>query len=293
MDGDLFLQQGDVSSALRCYLSESEEHPLDWWPSYRAAWCFNLLDKPDSAAILAQAALALAPCEERCLGELLKSVSHDPERVLQYDYLVSGGGVCRYRLARAEIDTGDTGGESVLWLLNEFDTGDSASAADAGCWLSILFPEKGTLYIERSVALAPHEVFYRCLYIERLVDSGLLARAEQELALLSETCEENLNYWQAAASLYEAEGDPLAAIEASGKAYSLRQVPSTGADLGWRLYFHGRDLVRENRISEAVPFLYQCSDTWSPESSWALRADSLLDLMNEFTSVSDGFGEPL
>ena len=274
-------------------MTQSEEHPLDWWSSYRAAWCYNHLDKPDSAEIHAQAALALAPCEERCLGELLKSISHDPERVLQYGYLVSGGGVCRYRLARAEIELGDTGGESVMWLLNEFEEGDSSSAADAGCWLSILFPEKGTAYIERSVLLAPEEQFYRCLYIERLIEEDLTERAEEEFSLLSYTSEENLGYWQTAASLYDALGDPLAAIEASGKAYDLRQVPATGADLGWRLYFHGRDLVRENRMSEAVPFLYQCADTWSSDSAWALRADSLLDLMNEFTSVSDGFGEPL
>lgn len=269
------------------------ERPLDWWSRYRAAWCFNHLDFPDSAEVYASAALSLAPGNESCLGELLKAISHDPERVLGYSYLVAGGGVCRYRLAKASIQTGDVGGESVLWFLDRFENGDSASSADAGCWLSILFPAKGLQYIERSVELMPCEQFYRCLLIEKLIDSGFIERAVAEFALLSENCEENTGYWQTAASVHEALSEPLAAIEDSRRAYQSRRDPSTGADLGWRLYFYGRDLVRENLISAAVPVLQQCSLVWSSDSAWALRADSLLNLMNQFTSVSEGFGEPL
>lgn len=266
---------------------------MDWWPRYRAAWCLNNLDMPDSARVLASEALSLAPGSECCLAELLKAVSDEPDRVLEYSYLVSGGGSCRYRLARAELQKGDFQGESLAWLLDSFENGDSASAADAGCWLSILFPDKGLQYIERSVELMPGEVFYRCLLVERLIDFGDVQGASAEFDALSPECADDVHYWGTAASLHEALGETSAALEASRRAYQLRMVPATAADLGWRLYFAGRDLIRENRMSEAVPFLIECSSVWSPESSWALRADSLLDLTNLFTSVSDGFGEPL
>lgn len=269
------------------------ERPLDWWSFHRCAWCFNHLEMPDSAMIYASEALSLSPGNESCLADLLKALSDSPEDVLSYSPLVSGGGVCRYRLARAEMQLDRLPGESVLWLLNEFEHGNPESAADAGCWLSILFPEKGLQYLERAVDLMPEEQFYRCLLVEQLVGQDLTERAMEEFEPLRNSQLKDLGYWQAAASVYEAAGDGIAAIEASRQAYSLRMVPSTGADLGWRLYFHGLDLLRENRMSEAVPFLMECSDVWSPDSSWAMRADSLLDLMNEFTSISDGFEEPL
>jgi tetratricopeptide (TPR) repeat protein len=243
--------------------------------------------------IYASEALSLSPGNESCLADLLKALSDTPEGVLGYSPLVSGGGVCRYRLARAEIELGHLSGGSVLWLLNEFDQGDSASAADAGCWLSILFPEKGLQYLERAVDLMPDEQFYRCLLVEQLVRGNFTERALEEFEPLRNSELKDVGYWQAAASVYEATGDNVGAIEASRQAYSMRRVPSTGADLGWRLYFHGVRLVRENRMSDAVPFLTQCSDVWSSDSSWALRADSLLDLMNVFTSISDGYEEPL
>jgi len=251
------------------------------------------MEMHDSASVYASEALLLNPGNEGCLSELLKALSDDPCSVLQYSPLISGGGTCRYRLARAELDTSLLPGESVLWLLGRFETGDSVSAADAGCWLSLLFPDSGLQYLERSVELMPDEPFYRYLLIERLAEGGFTDRGLQELELLSDSCEGSTSYWQAAASVYEALGEQEAAIEASRRAFLLRMVPSTAADLGWRLYFHGRDLVRENRMTEAVPFLRECSSVWRAESSWALRADSLLDLMNEFTSISDGYGVPL
>lgn len=248
---------------------------------------------PDSAAAYAEAALFLAPGNERCLGELLKALSANPDSVLTYSPLVSGGGVCRYRLARAELDLGDLEGESVTWLLDTFENGDSAAAADAGCWLTVLFPDKGIRYIEKSVRLAPEESFYRCLLVDRLVDEDLIERAVEEFALIDGSAASSPGYWGTASSLYEALEDDSAAVEASRIAYSMRRTPSSGANLGWLLYRYGRSLISRNMMTGAVPVLYECSDTWSPDSPWALRADSLLNDLNEFTSTADGFGEPL
>ena len=201
--------------------------------------------------------------------------------------------MCRYRLARAELDLGSPEGESVTWLLDTFENGDSAAAADAGCWLTILFPGKGVRYIERSVQLAPEESFYRCLLVDRLVDENLLDRAEEEFALIDSTAASGPGYWGTASSLYEALGCDSAAVEASRIAYGMRRTPSSGANLGWLLYSYGRNLISRNLMTSAVTVLYECSDTWSPDSPWALRADSLLGDLNEFTSTADGFGEPL
>lgn len=260
---------------------------------YRCAWCFNLLDMEDSARVYAERALTLSPASERCLAELLKALAGDPESVVDHSFLVQGGGVCRYRLARAEMEMDILSGESLLWLINEFESGDSSSAADAGCWLSILFPDKGLQFIIRSVDLAPDEQFYRYLLIEKLIEADMIEEAAEEFSSVQDTAVQNLTYWQTSASLHEALEQPMEALEDSRKAFLLRQIPATGADLGWRLYFAGRDLVRSNRMTEAVPLLMECSNVWSKDSSWALRADSLLDLINEYTSISGGFGEPI
>ncbi len=236
-------------------------------------------------------ALRLNPGSESCLGELLKAVSDNPDHVLEYSSLVSGGGVCRYRLAKAELKLNIFQGESLRWLLQRYQEEDSTAAADAGCWLSLLFPSRGLEYIERAVDLAPDVVFYRYILIDKLIESDMLNQAEEEFFLLHDSCD--TGFWQAAASLHQAQGKEFEAVQDLRMAYNLCRTPSTGGNLGWRLYFLGRDLAGENRIQEAVPFLIQCSGTWNPESTWAVRADSLLNQLNEFTSISDGFGEPL
>lgn len=236
-------------------------------------------------------ALHLNPGNENCLGELLKALSDSPDQVLEYSSLVSGGGVCRYRLAKAELQLNIFQGESLRRLLQRYQDGDSTAAADAGCWLSLLFPSRGLEYIERAVNLAPDAVFYRYILIEKLVESDMLHQAEEEFFLLHDSCD--TGFWQAAASLHQAMGEEFEAVEDLRRAYNLCRTPSTGGDLGWRLYFLGRNLAGENRIQEAVPLLIQCSGTWSRESTWAVQADSLLNQLNEFTSISDGFGEPL
>ena len=291
--GDSLVQSGDITEALSSYCVQSQRQPANWWAYYRAAWCFNLLDVPDSAEVYAGVALGLQPANERCLAELLKSLSEKPEEVLEYSYLVRGGGSCRYRFARAEMDLDLPCKSSLDWLENSFLSDIDSVAADAGCWLAILHGDSGLPYIERAVELMPEEEFYRCLYVDKLIDEGLLEEAIVQFGILKESGSVGLSFWQTAASLHEAMGDPVSAIESSRRAWEIRMTPSSAADLGWKLYFHGRDLIRNGMMSDAIPPLIESSNLWSNDSLWAVKSDSLLILINEFTSTSEGFGEPI
>lgn len=275
------------------YWNQCESQPLNWWPFYRTAWCYNLLDLPDSALVYARTALAIHPANQRCLAELLKSLSDQPEAVLEYSYLVCGGGTCRYRLARAEMDLNIPDKLSLNWLENSFVSEIDSIAADAGCWLSILHGDSGLEYIERSVELMPEEEFYRSLLIGKLLDVGMVERASLHFEILKEAGYGGYSFWQTASQVHESLGDSQGAIEASRRAYQLRRIPSTAADLGWKLYFYGRALMRNGDMMVSVPYFRESSSLWSGDSLWAIKSDSLLDLMNEFTSTSEGYGEPI
>ncbi|MCD4708734.1 MAG: hypothetical protein K8S62_13455 [Candidatus Sabulitectum sp.] len=223
----------------------------------------------------------------------MKALSDQPDRVLEYSYLICGGGVCRYRLARAEIELDLLEKSSLDWLESSFDSGIDSVAADAGCWLSILHGDTGLHYIERSVELMPEEEFYRSLFIDKLIDAGNLEIAAAQFEIFKETNSGGLSFWQTASSVHDALGDDPGAIEASRRAYEIRRIPSSAADLGWKLYFYGRSLMREGSMTDAVPYLRESSCLWSGDSLWAVKSDSLLDLMNEFTSASEGYGEPI
>ncbi len=287
------MQSGDILEAVNSYRLLAESQPTNWWAFYRTAWCYNHLDRPDSAEVYAEAALNLQPGSEKCLSELLKSLSHRPLIVLDYSYLVSGGGVCRYRLARAEIELELGERTSLDWLEASFCSQTDSVAADAGCWLSIIHGSSGLQYIERSVELMPHLEFYRSLLIGQLIRADHLEEAVSQFKILKETGTGDLYFWQTASSIYDALGDPLGSIEASRRAWELRRTPSSSADLGWKLYFHGRELMRAGELMNAVPCLRESSSLWSGDSLWAVKSDSLLDLLNEFTSVSAGYGEPI
>ena len=251
------------------------------------------MDMSDSAEVYASRALALQPASERCLSELLKAIADRPEEVLEYSYLVCGGGSCRYRLARAEMDLDLPSKSSLDWLENSFLSDIDSVAADAGCWLSILNGDSGLPYTERAVELMPEEEFYRCLYTEKLIDEGLLEDAIFQFGILKKSGPSGLFFWQTASSLYEALEDPISAIESSRRAWEIRMTPSSAADLGWKLYFYGRDMFRDGRMVDAIPILMESSNLWSNDSVWAVKSDSLLLLMNEFMSTSEGYGEPI
>jgi len=289
------VQSGNILEAVSSYSLLAEAQPSNWWAAYRTAWCYNLLDRHDSAEVYAQAALLLQPGSERCLSELLKALSDDPASVLDYSSLVSGGGSCRYRLARAEIDLDLELNErtSIDWLETSFLNQTDSVAADAGCWLSIIHGSSGLQYIERSVVLMPHIEFYRSLLIDKLIQADNLEDAVFQFEILKETGSGDFYFWQTASSIYEALDDPDGAIEASRRSWELRQTPSSSADLGWKLYFYGRELMRSGQMMNAVPYLRESSSLWSGDSLWAVKSDSLLDLLNEFTSTSAGYGEPI
>lgn len=275
------------------YRIQCVAQPLNWWPFYRAAWCYNLLDLPDSAEVYARTALAVQPASERCLSELLKSLSDQSNMVLDYSYMVNGGGSCRYRLARAEIELNNQEKYSLHWFENSFCSEIDSVAADAGCWLAILYGDSGLKYIEQSVQLMPEEMFYRALLVGKLLDAEQANRAAAEFEILKEAGNEDFSFWQTASSVYDALGDTSGAIEASRRAYEIRMIPSSAADLGWKLYFCGRTLMRDGEMMDALPYLRESSNLWDDQSLWALKSDSLLDLMNEFISTSDGYGEPI
>ncbi len=287
------IDTGHILGAINLFKQQTLEEPLNWWPFYRLAWCYNQLDQQDSAFIYAEQAFALEPGNERCLTEVLKSLSSKPEEVLRYSSFIAGGGVCRYRLARAELQVELLETPSYLWLINSFENGDSAQMADAGVWLSFLEEENSLQYIEKAVALVPGESFYRSVYIGFLIDELLFENAIEQFEILKQYSESNVYFWQTASSLFQAMGDDIGAIEASRRAYECRMVPATAADLGWKLYFYGRGLLREENFSEAIPFLIESNLLWSSDSLWALKSDSLLNLLNEYTSTASGFGEPL
>jgi tetratricopeptide (TPR) repeat protein len=287
------VESGNILEAESFYRLQCIAQPLNWWPFYRTAWCSNNLDRPDSALVYAETALRLQPSSENCLSELMKSLSSEPARVLQYSNLVSGGGSCRYRLARAEIDLSLSEKPSLDWLQNSFSSGVDSVSADAGCWLSILHGDSGLVYIQQSVLLMPEEEFYQCLFIEKLISNAMLDMAAIQFELLKETSSGGLSFWQTASSLYDALGDQGGAIEASRRAFELRQIPSTAADLGWKLYFYGRSIMREGSLIEAMPYLRESRELWNSDSLWAVKSDSLLDLINQFTGTAEGFGEPI
>ncbi len=242
--------------------------------------------------VYAETALNLQPSNERCLAELLKSLVDEPERVLQYSYLIHGGGTCRYRLAQAEIKLDLAEKVSLEWLEMAYESETDSVAADAGCWLSIIHGDSGLEFVEKSVLLSPEVEFYRSLLVSKLVNAGLLEQASLQFEILKRTGFSGYSFWRTASSLYEASGDFDGAIEASRRAYQLRQIPGTAADLGWKLYFAGRELLRNQQLTEAQLPLREASVLWSSDSLWAVKSDSLLDLVNEFTST-EGYSEPI
>jgi tetratricopeptide (TPR) repeat protein len=261
------------------------ESPDDWWPAYRAAWILNRLDMPDSAAVLASRALQLRPGSAPVLGELLRALSQEPDSVLKYSRLVSGGGVCRFRLAQAERKAGVAAGHT-SYLLETLGSGTDSARADAACWLSMLMPDSSLRLMELAVALSPDDPFYRTVLGGELASAGYPDRG---LAVLEPLEPQGYYYWQAMARCLEAADSLEAAAGAFRMAYSARRCPSAAADLGWFLYRAGRDLARQDRCAEALPLLREAAGLWHGDSAWACAAGSLAVLAEEFLEAGTGW----
>ncbi len=240
---------------------------------------------PDSAVVWARRALQLRPGSAPVLGEFLRAGSREPDSVLKYSYLVSGGGVCRFRLAQAErragVSLGHTG-----YLLETLGSGTDSARADAACWLSMLMPDSALKLLELAVALAPEDPFYRTVFAGRLAAEGFPDRG---LAVLEPLEPEGYYYWQAAAGCLEASGLTEAAAEAYRAAYAARRCPAAAAELGWFLYRTGRSMVREDRCTEALPYLREAAGVWHRDSAWASAAESLAALAGEFLRAGAGW----
>lgn len=240
---------------------------------------------PDSARVWAERAHNLRPVSRQVLGELLRALSVSPERVLEYGPLVSGGGVCRFRLAQAEHRL-ESPGEHTGYLEEVLAFGSDSARADAACWLSVLYPDRSLDLLALAVELAPREEFYRTMYAGRLAEEGFPSMGLQVLAPVEPG---GYYYWQALAGCLEAAGELEAAGNAYRSAFAYRSCPSSAADLGWFLYRTGRDLVRAGDLPAGLPLLQEASRVWHPESSWARTADSLHAVTARFLRLATGW----
>lgn len=258
---------------------------MDWWAAYRSCWILNRLDLPDSALVWGGRALDLRPGSSAVLGEFLRAHSASPDSVLKYGDLVSGGGVCRFRLAQAERRLGFSG-EHNLYLQSVLSSGNDSARADAACWLAMLHPDRSLELMELAVLLAPGEEFYRTVLAGLYAEEGMPQEGIDILAPVEPT---GCYYWQAVARCHEAAGAVEKAATAYRRAYHSRQCPDSAADLGWFLYRAGRELARSDDCPAAAPYLREAAGLWHPDSSWAVASDSLLTSVNEFLILESGW----
>ena len=260
------------------YITDYSGNTLSWWPAYRAAWILNRLDMPDSALAWAVIAHELNPGNSAVLGEFLRAQSSSPDSVLSYGHLVSGGGVCRFRLAQAELRLGAPG-PHCRFLSESLESGTDSSRADAACWISMLLPDRSLELLRLAVELVPDEDFYRTVL------AGELAALDQPGAgfeVLERVVPDGYYYWQAVGRCREASGEVEQAAGAFRTAYESRRCPSSAAELGWFLYRAGRDLIMADSCEAALSYLSEASALWSRDSSWAVASDSLLSRTGEF-----------
>jgi tetratricopeptide (TPR) repeat protein len=259
-------------------VAECNENPRGWWPAYRSCWILNRLDLPDSALVWGSRALDLRPGSSAVLGEFLRAHSASPDSVLKYGDLVSGGGVCRFRLAQAERRLGLEGGHNA-YLQSALFQGSDSARADAACWLSMLHPDRSLELMEMAVLLSPGEEFYRTVLAGLYAGEGL---AEKGFEVLARVTPEGCYYWQAKARCHEAAGEVSGAAQAYRMAFLSRQSPDFAADLGWFLYRAARDMARRDDCPGAALYLREAAELWHRDSSWAVASESLLTSVNEF-----------
>jgi len=279
-----------LADAVPLLESEIMERPGQYYLMYRLAWAYNRLDLPDSALTWAMCSWESDPQNQWYMGELLKALSNLEryESVLEYSPYISGGGACRYYIARAEtalkVPCAPSRTHFEISLVSE----DDSTAADAANWLSILLfreiPEDSLLaLLAFAVARAPDEQFYRCRYVELLARSGDIDTAREHLHVLRRARISNQAYWQACAALAEAEDDPLREVWALRRAWQSRRTPGTASELGWALYFIGRSAVREGSLNLARERLSEAVIIDITDELLTDKSDSLLELIDEFT----------
>lgn len=292
--GDSLRREGDLPAALAVLMEESAERGGDPWFLYALAWTANRMELPEEAFAPALAAWRAEPSNPWFLAEYMRAMramGMDHE-VLSCSVFVRGGGVCRYYLADCEIRLGLGVTPSLDYLVRESAGNDSASA-DACIWLSMVRlgtddPQAALGLASRAVELAPGEAFYRFVLAERMAEAGSLETSRGILAGLRLEGELDHSYWQASAALASAEGDRERVIWALRRARERRRCPGTDRELGWALYFAGRDALREGDAELCIRWLTEAALTGDTTEVFVQRADSLLELLNEFQKGPSG-----
>ena len=276
-------------------LEETIEDPYNPWLLYRFAWVCNRMEKPEDALEPALAAWSIEPDNQWYLSEYIRALKN----LEMYDVLIScgdyvrGGGVCRYYLALAEREQGICPSPSVEYLLTASGCDDDSTAADACIWLAILLwneveTDSIIALVETAARLQPEVVFYRCILAEKLAENGERERSREQLHFMRLEGSLDYSYWQACASLAEAEEDTDRRIWALRKARNSRICPETSRNLGWTLYFSGRDALREGEILISRERLSEAASLGDSSEIYVHKADSLLGLIHEFeNSIPD------
>lgn len=295
--GDSLSRAGNLPDALPLLMEEAVSSPSDPWLLYRLAWTANRMEMPEKALEPALAAWSMEPSSQWFLAEYLRalrSLGMFPE-MMEYSDLVRGGGVCRYYLAAAERELGMEPSPSLRHLLDASVSPDDSTAADACAWLAIFLQgpslEDSILALTvRSVELRPEEDFYRCLLAERLAEAGDLEGAGEQIGRLRLGGADGYSYWRAVAVLAAAEDDPERNIWALRRARERRVCPESARNLGWALYFRGRNALRSGDLALSGDALRESSLLGDSSEVFVQRSDSLLRLIDEFEKTAAGGG---
>lgn len=287
--GDSLTRAGNLPDALPVLYQEIMEDSCDPWLLYRFAWVCNRMEKPADALEPALAAWRIEPDNQWYLAEYIRALKN----LEMYDELIGcggyirGGGVCCYYLAVAERELGIYPSPSFEYLLAASSAQDDSAAADACLWLALLLgnevdADSLIVLVETAVMLQPYEDFYRCILAEKLAENGETERSREQLHLLRLEGSTGYSYWQACASLAEAEMDTDRRLWALRRARSLRICPESNRNLGWTLYFAGRDALRDGDILLSAERLQEAVGLGDSSEIYVHKADSLMELIHEF-----------
>jgi len=287
--GDSLTRAGNLPEAYHVLHDEVLEDSCNPWLLYRLAWVCNRMEKPSEALEPALAAWRIEPDNQWYLAEYLRALKNLGifEELLEYGEYVRGGGVCCYYLAIAEREMGIYPSVSAGYLLETCSCGEDSAAADACIWLALLIQndvdsDSVLALVETAVMLQPDEEFYRCVLAEKLAENGEIEQSREQLHILRLGHSDSYSFWQACATLAEAEEDTARNIWALRRARSLRNCPESSRNLGWALYIAGRDALREGDIPFSSEKLQEALCIGDSSEIYVQKSDSLLELIYEF-----------
>ncbi len=293
--GDSLARAGNLPDALPILRTEIIEEPDNSWLLYRYAWVCNRMEMPEDALEPAYTAWSIEPANQWYLSEYLRAMRNLEMygEIVEYADYIRGGGVCRYYLAVAENELDRNPSASLEYLLAASCSDNDSTAADACVWLAILLQnevdaDSVLAFAETAAMLQPDENFYRCILAEKLAETGEIERSREQLHYLRLEGSTGHSYWQAYAALAEAEGDTERRIWALREARFKRICPESSRNLGWALYFAGRDALRESDLLHSRVCLLEAAGLADSVEIYVQRSDSLLKLIYEFENSVPG-----